>query len=35
MSSTPACELIDHAFEVVVDAGGDGLRATQGAVGGG
>lgn len=34
MSSAPACELIDHTFEVVV-AGGAGLRATQGAVGGG
>jgi hypothetical protein len=31
MSLTPACELIDHTFEVVVvGAGGAGLRATQG-----
>ncbi|SFI30876.1 hypothetical protein SAMN04487925_102653 [Bradyrhizobium sp. cf659] len=35
MSSTPACKLIAHTFEVVVDAGGAGLRATQGAVGAG
>jgi hypothetical protein len=32
VSSTPAYHFIDHTFDVVVGAGGAGLRATQGAV---